>query len=202
MENEYCTAYGHVPVNKPDSIPRYNLIPLATASGPGQSFFDSYDLSSDDEEGFIPDNVAETTPGQRDCVALTFSAARLYLNSLPEAPNNWGQSNPNLDDYHRDPMEISSTLWIPDMTDWRRQLQELHSKYANVSDVAQDIFSIIPHGVGVEGSFPLGRDDTSWRQSTTAGETLRKEVVVRQLAQPKQRHLSRQLPSIWYKKHR
>jgi hypothetical protein len=48
--------------------------------------------------------------------------------------------------------------------------------------VARDIFSIIPHGVGVEASFSLGRDVIGWRQSKTTGETLREKVIVRQFA--------------------
>jgi len=79
-------------------------------------------------------------------------------------------------------MEISSTFWIPDITDWWRQQVEMHSKYADLSNVARDIFSIIPHGVGVEASFSLGRDVISWRQSKTTGETLREIVTVRQFA--------------------
>jgi len=59
----------------------------------------------------------------------------------------------------------------------------MHSKYNDLSNVAQDIFSIIPHGVGVEASFSLGRDIIGWRQSKTTGETLREKVVVRQFAQ-------------------
>jgi hypothetical protein len=83
------------------------------------------------------------------------TAATLYLNSLPEAPKNWGQINPNLNDYHSDRMEISSSLWIPDITDWWRQQEAMHSKYANLSNGARDIFSILPHAVGVEASFSL-----------------------------------------------
>jgi len=49
--------------------------------------------------------------------------------------------------------------------------------------VARDIFSIIPHGVGVEASCSLGRDVIGWRQSRTTGETIREKVVVRQFAQ-------------------
>jgi len=59
----------------------------------------------------------------------------------------------------------------------------MHSKYANLSNVARDIFSIIPHSVGVEAISSLGRDVIGWRQSTTTGETLREMVVVRQYAQ-------------------
>jgi len=104
------------------------------------------------------------------------------LNSPPEAPKNWGQINPNLNDYHSDPMEISSKFWIPDITDWWCQQEETHSKYADLSNLARDIFSMIPHGVGVEASFSPGRDDIRWRQSKTTGETVREKVVVRQFA--------------------
>jgi len=75
-------------------------------------------------------------------------------------------------------MEFSITFWIPDITDCWCQPEETHSKYANLSNVAQNIFSIVPHGVGVEATFSLGRDVISWRQSITRGENLRKKVVV------------------------
>ena len=182
VENEYCAKHRRVPVNKLETVTTSNLVPSATASGSYQSSFDPYDLSSDDEEYLTPNNVAETTPGRSDRAARLLTAARLYLNSPPEAPKNWGQINPNLNDYHSDPMEISSTFWIPDITDWWRQQEETHSKYADLSNVARDIFSIIPHGVGVEASFSLGRDVIGWRQSKTTGETLREKVVVRQFA--------------------
>ena len=55
-------------------------------------------------------------------------------------------------------MELGSTFWLPDITDWWCQEEETHSKYADLSNVGRDIFSIIPHGVGVEASFSLGRD--------------------------------------------
>src|SRR5215211_3142126 len=48
--------------------------------------------------------------------------------------------------------------------------------------MARDIFSVIPHGVGVEASFSLGRDVIGWRQSKTSGSTLQQKVVVRQWA--------------------
>jgi len=79
-------------------------------------------------------------------------------------------------------MEISSTFWLPDITDWWRQQEETHSKYAYLSNVACNIFSIIPHGVGAQACFSLGRDVRGWRQSKTTGETLRETVVVRQFA--------------------
>jgi len=182
VENEYCAKHRRVPVNKLETVPSNNLLPSATASGFYQSSFDPYDLSSDDEEYLTPNNVAETTPGRRDPAACSLTAARLHLNSTPEAPKNCGQMNANLNDYHSGPMEISSTCWIPDITDWWHQQQETHSKYTDLSNVARDIFSTIPHGVGVEARFSLGRDVIGWRQSKTTGETLHERVVVRQFA--------------------
>jgi hypothetical protein len=72
------------------------------------------------------------------------TATRLNFNSFPEAPTNWGQINPNLNDYHSDPMEISSTFWMPDIPDWSQQPEDTQSKHADLSNVARDIFSIIP----------------------------------------------------------
>ena len=126
--------------------------------------------------------MAEKTPGQSDRAARLLTAARLLLNSPPHAPKSRGQINTDLYDYDSDPMEISSTVWIPDITDWWRQQEEMHSMYAYLSNVARDIVSIIPHGIGVQASFSLGRDVIGWRQSKTTGGTLREEVVARQFA--------------------
>jgi len=86
-------------------------------------------------------------------------------------------------------MEFSSKLWIPDITNWWRQQQTTHSKYADLSNVARNIFSIIPDGVGVEVSSSLGRDVIGWRQSKTSGETLCEKVVVTQFARANNRIL-------------
>jgi hypothetical protein len=52
-------------------------------------------------------------------------------------------------------MEISSIFWIWDRTDWWRQQEATHSKYADLSNAEQDTLSIIPDGVRVEASVPL-----------------------------------------------
>jgi len=80
-------------------------------------------------------------------------------------------------------MEISRTFRLPEITDWWRQHDATHLKYANLSNVASEIFCIIPHCVGVEASVSLGWNVIGWRQSKTTGETLRKKVVVREFAQ-------------------
>jgi hypothetical protein len=49
--------------------------------------------------------------------------------------------------------------------------------YADLSNVARNIFSIIPHAVRVEASFSLPQDVIGWRQSKTTGETLCQNVV-------------------------
>jgi hypothetical protein len=63
LENEYCAKHRGMLVNKVKMVPSSNLVPSATASGSYQSSVDPYDLSSEDEEYLIPDNVAGTTPG-------------------------------------------------------------------------------------------------------------------------------------------
>jgi len=184
VENEYCAKCGGVPVNQPESIPRSTLIPSTTASGSGQSSFDSYDLSSDDEGYSTLNNVAETTPGRSNRAACILTAARLNLNSLPEAPKNWGQINPNLNDCNSNRIEIRSTFSFPDITDWKPQQEGMHSEYADLSHVARDIFSIIPHGVRVEASDSLGRDVIGLMLSKPKGETVRKKSLYGSLLKP------------------
>ena len=135
LQNEYCAKHRHVPVNTLEYIPSSTLIPFATASGSCQSSIDPYKLSSNDEQYLTPNNVAKTTPGLSSRAPHLLIAARLYLNSPPEAPKNWGQINPNLNDYRSNRRDISSTFWIPDITDCRRQQEEMHSKYADLSNV-------------------------------------------------------------------
>ena len=128
VENEYCAKHRYLPVTQSENLLNNNLSFSAMASRSGQSSYDPYDLSSDDEQYFMPNTVAETTPGQSDCAARLTTAARLYLNSPPESQQNWWQINPNLDDYHFDPMVIGRTFWLPDMTDWWWPQEETHSK--------------------------------------------------------------------------
>jgi len=179
VENEYCAKHRRLLVNKPEIVASNNPF-STTASASGQSSFHPYDLSSNDDESLMPKNVAEMTPGCSDHTARWFTAARLYLNSPPEGPMNWGQNDLNRNDYHSDPIEISITFWLPDITNWWYQQGETNSKYANLFNVAHDIFSILPHGLGVEARFSVGRDVIWWRQSKPTGETLCKKVIVRQ----------------------
>jgi len=63
----------------------------------------------------------------------------------------------------------------------------MHPEYTDLSNVACDIFCIIPHGVGVEVSFCLGWEVIGWRQWKTTGETLREKFVVGQFARANNR---------------
>jgi hypothetical protein len=182
--------HRHLPVIKSDNELNNNLSFFEMASRSGQSSYDPYDLSRNEDEYLMPTNVAEMTLGQSTHTARLLTAARLHLNSPPELPQDWGQINPNLTDYHSDPKEICRIFWLPDITDRWRQQEETHSKYADLSSVAHDIFSILPHGLGVEASFSLRRDVIGWRQSKTTCETLCENVVVRQFAQAKSGLLS------------
>ena len=179
VENEYCTKHRPVPVNKPETVARSNYFPLVMASGSGQSSFDGYDLSREDEEFLTLTNVAKITPRWNYHAARFLTAGRLHLNSPPEAPMNWGQRNTHLNNYHSDPMEISRMFWRPDITSWWRQRVETHRMYADLFNVVRDIFSIIPHGIGVESGFALGWDIISRRQRETTGKTVCEKVVVR-----------------------
>jgi len=183
-----------VPVNKLESLPSSNLVLSAKALGSCQSSCNPYDLFRNDEEYLTPNNVAVMTTGRSNCAARILTAARFYFNYPHEAPKDWGQINPNRNNYHFDPMEITGTQWLPDITDWWRQQEELHPKYANLSNVAHDIFSMIPHGVGVDASFSLARDVIGWRPSKTTGKTIREKVVVRQCSRGSNRILASNCP--------
>jgi hypothetical protein len=124
--------------------------------------------------------VAETTPRRREFAVFILTTGRLYLNSPSNAPKNLGQINSNLNDYHSNLLGNSRTFWIPDITHGWHQQEKTHSKYADHSNVAGDIYSIIPYGVRVEASISLGRHVIGWRQTKTTGETLQEKVIVRQ----------------------
>jgi len=182
VENECCTKNWYGPVNKHQYVPSNNPFSSTTAAGSGQTSSDWIDLSHDDEHYLMPTTVAETTPRRSDCTAYLLTAARLYLISPPEAPNNWGQIDPNVNDYRPDPIVISSTFCIPNITDWWHQQEDTHAKYANHPIVACFIFAIIPDGVGGDASLSNAWDYIRLRQSTTRGEILGEQVVIMKFA--------------------
>jgi hypothetical protein len=182
VEDKYSAKHRQLPVIKSDNTLNNNLSSFEIPSRSAQSSYDAYAWSSDDIEYLMPTNVAETTPRRSDRAASLLTATWLDLNSPPELPLNWGQCNPNLNDYHSDPMEITCTFKLTDISDWWRQQEEMHSKYTDYSSVARDIFSIIPYGVEVEASVSLGRDVIGRRQSKTSAETLCEKFVIRQFA--------------------
>jgi len=117
VENEYCAKPQWLSVDKLETAATNN--PFSTmASRSGQTSFDQYDFSSNNDECLTLTNVAEMTLGLSNRAVHLLTAARLYLNSPPEEPQNWGQVNPNHNDYHSDPIEISCTFWLPDIIDW------------------------------------------------------------------------------------
>jgi len=180
VEKEYCSNQWQMSVIKPKNVQGSNHLFSAKPSGFGQSSCLPYNLCSDDEEYLMPKSITETTPGWHDHSSPILVAAWPDLNSLPEAPKNWGQVNQNLNYYHANPMESSSTFWLPYITNWWCQQEGTHWKYAGLSNLACGKFSLIPHGVRVETSASLARDVIGWRQSKTTRVTLWEKVVVRQ----------------------
>jgi len=181
-EYEYCAKRRRLPVIQHESVPTNNLFSSAMATTSGQSSYDPCDLSIDDEDYLMPKHVAKSTPRQSDDAARLLTVARRNLNSPPEWPQNGGQINPNHKDYHSHPMEISSTILIPDIADWWRQEEEVHLKYTNLPNVVHNIFFIIPHWVGVDARFSLWWDVIGWTQSRTTVKTLRRNDIVRLFA--------------------
>jgi len=179
VENEDCPKHWHVPVNKLENLPSSNLIPFAIVWSSCQSSFDIYDVSSNNEEYLITNKVPEITPGRSNRLGHRLTTAWLYLNLPPDAPKTLGQINPNLNNHHPNPMEISTTFWLPDITDRWCQQEETESNYVDLSNVVCGIFCIISDGIRLEASLSIGRDVIGWRQSKTTGATFRKKVIVR-----------------------
>jgi hypothetical protein len=73
---------------------------------------------------------------------------------------------------------------------------EIHSNLANHSNVACDISSIIPYGVIVEASFTLPQDAIGCRQSKNTGETVCRNVVVREFPSANNRMLAIDDPAV------
>ena len=71
----------------------------------------------------------------------------------------------------------------------------MHFKYANVSNVAHNIFSIIPHAVSEEPRFSVGQDVIGWRYSKTRGETICEKFIVWQSARANTRILEGDYPA-------
>jgi len=100
VENKFCAKQRRLPVFKPECVLSNNLSSSAIAFRPGQSSHDPYDLSSDDEEYSMNNNVATMTPGQSDCTAHVLKVTWPYFNPLPESPKDWGQIHLNLNDHN------------------------------------------------------------------------------------------------------
>jgi hypothetical protein len=82
VEYEYCIKHRRLLVTKPESIPNYNLFFSRMASRSGQSSYDHYDLSSNDDEYLMHNHLGEMTPGRSD------PAARHNWNSPQELPQH------------------------------------------------------------------------------------------------------------------
>jgi hypothetical protein len=50
VENKYCAKYRRLPVTKPENTLNHHCSSSAMASRSGQSSYDPYDLSSNDDE--------------------------------------------------------------------------------------------------------------------------------------------------------
>ena len=149
---------------------------------PGESLYFSDSEDADFEETARP-IYPGITPARASRQERMKDVARSYLSTLPVDIASIDQRRPNIDDLKsEDPDEMTAGFWKPDVAAYWLQQEENFGEYAVLARMARDIFSVIPHGVGVESSFSLGRDLIGWRQSSTNGETLRRKVIVRQYA--------------------
>jgi len=109
------------PSHNPTAYQVSSSSPSATVSGSGESSLDRYDLCSDDADCVLSRNVAGMMITWSDLTIHILPAGGLCLNLPPDFKIHCGQLNLNLNYYHSDPMEISNTLRIQDITNWWHQ---------------------------------------------------------------------------------
>jgi hypothetical protein len=80
-------------------------------------------------------------------------------------------------------MEISRTLWLPDITGWWWHQEDPQTQYFNIHNVVLDIYSSILHDIGVKASFYVARELSGWSQSKTMSMILWESNVDRLLGQ-------------------
>lgn len=144
-----------------------------------------YGLESSDEEDEPVIQEIHETPRSSSRKSLLMQQARQYLANprINHELQQYREDYPVGDEMSsNDPEEITASFWYPDVAGWWLKQETTMGEFRDLAKMARDIFSVMPHGVGVEASFSLGRDVISWRQSRTNGITLQHKVVVRQWA--------------------
>ena len=84
-----------------------------------------------------------------------------------------------------DPGKVTISWFEPGPDGYWRKIASMPAqgdiKYLQrVEQMARDIFSCVPHGVGVESSFSIARNVISWKQSRMTANTLKSNMIVRQ----------------------
>ena len=158
----------------------YNGSSTSRSTSPDVAYF------SDSSDEFIHGSdptCPPVTPARALQQDRLMEVARKYINSANADPATLGQHPPKTDDLKSDdPQEMTAAFWKPDVAAYWQAQENSLSEFAPLARMARDVFLVIPHSVGVEASFSLGRDIMGWRQCRTAGDTLQKKVVVRQFA--------------------
>jgi hypothetical protein len=86
-------------ITNPDHDQPSTFFPTGNASGLGQSSFDPYELSSNDDEYLTPKCMTGMPSGRTGHAAHLLTVARLNLNRPPASPKNWGLVNHKVHDY-------------------------------------------------------------------------------------------------------
>lgn len=139
-----------------------------------------------------PDGCIVRTPGNverkryLDAAVDYINGDRLRKSAAHE--EFFGRKAGNLNDLeeeNQDPTRITVSWFNPTPDNFWRQvsspsLSQHHQYLLPVEQMARDIYSCVPHGVGVESSFSIGRNVLSWKQSRMTASTLQSMIVTRQ----------------------
>lgn len=139
------------------------------------SVIDEMDDSDEDE----PDHLIHQRTGISQKAArkeLLKNAASRYLETdVIPSPIRAIDS-----DSSRDIEEFKGRLEQPDIGEWWHQQEKDNTVFKPLAKMARDVLSVIPHGVGAERSFSIGRMVVSWQQHGMTAETLKQRMIVRQ----------------------
>jgi hypothetical protein len=102
--------------------------------------------------------------------------ARAYISSAPVSRHNLNRGGRYTGVSEKE--QKAGIACIDFLEYWR--VEGVNNAAKPLVRMVRDVFSVIPHSVGVEGSFSLGRQAVSWRQHQMKADTLHWMIIVRQ----------------------
>lgn len=111
---------------------------------------------------------------------ISLAAALRYLDEKPtEVPYTVVNALPAEEDI-TEPERMTKDFFRPDVLGWWREVERTEPSLKDLAAMARDVFSTVPHSVGVESSFSIARKAVGWQQSAISAGQLENYVIYRQ----------------------